>query len=206
MHVLCVTVRLLPQILSDVCAQLARMHAAGYVHRDLKPTNIMWLPRQNRWTVIDFGCAVRIGGSTPVRVLLPYSSPEEVRAFEHGEPWLQATPALDAWAVGVMAFELLSGEPAFKASAGDRAKVRVHAPPCSHTCGHSSQRVGPSCTCVVHACDHTAPALCPPHTHNCGVRSPLPHRGGYRHAGRHTGQHIGQGVACTASVSKPRPP
>ena len=38
---------------------MAEFHAAGFVHRDLKPGNVMWLPRANRWTVIDFGCAAR---------------------------------------------------------------------------------------------------------------------------------------------------
>ncbi|NJR42330.1 MAG: phosphotransferase, partial [Akkermansiaceae bacterium] len=49
------------QVLTHVAERLKDLHAAGYVHRDIKPGNIMWLPRKNRWTLIDFGCAARIG-------------------------------------------------------------------------------------------------------------------------------------------------
>ena len=60
---------------SALCFHLAmRMrdfHALGYVHRDLKPGNVMWLPRENRWTVIDFGCAARTGaGKAGIQLLL----------------------------------------------------------------------------------------------------------------------------------------
>ena len=45
------------QVLTHVAERLKDLHAAGYVHRDIKPGNIMWLPRKNQWTLIDFGCA-----------------------------------------------------------------------------------------------------------------------------------------------------
>ena len=44
------------QIIHHICECLRDLHEAGYAHRDLKPGNIMWLPSQNRWTLIDFGC------------------------------------------------------------------------------------------------------------------------------------------------------
>ena len=45
------------QVIYHIAQRMAEFHAAGFVHRDLKPGNVMWLPRTNRWTVIDFGCA-----------------------------------------------------------------------------------------------------------------------------------------------------
>ena len=113
------------QVLSNVASRLAVMHAAGYVHRDLKPANVMWLPRENRWTVIGFGCMARIGAVSPVSFTLAYAAPEVVRAREAGAACLEVTAALDAWSLGVIAFELLTGAPAFNFLTKGRAKVRL---------------------------------------------------------------------------------
>eukprot|EP00892_Ulva_mutabilis_P011411 jgi/Ulvmu1/8642/UM046_0047.1 len=100
-------------VLANVAARLRDMHAAGYAHRDLKPPNVMWLPRENRWTVIDFGCAARIGETAPLSFTLAYAAPEVIAAMHAGERTIAATGALDVWAVGVMAFEMLTGATAF---------------------------------------------------------------------------------------------
>jgi serine/threonine protein kinase len=55
------------------------------VHRDLKPGNVMWLPRENRWTVIDFGCAARTGEHARLGFSLTYAAPEVITAYRHGE-------------------------------------------------------------------------------------------------------------------------
>ena len=115
------------QVLSNISKRLADMHAAGYVHRDLKPANVMWLPRENRWTVIDFGCVARAGEVAPLNFTVAYAAPEVVRAFFLQRHYIESTPALDAWSLGVMAFELLTGAPAFNHLADGRARVR---PPC----------------------------------------------------------------------------
>ena len=103
------------------------MHALGYVHRDLKPANVMWLPRQNRWTVIDFGCVARAGEAAPLSFTLAYAAPEVARAYCGQQQSILSDPALDAWSLGVMAFELLTGAPAFDLLGDGRGRVRPHA-------------------------------------------------------------------------------
>jgi eukaryotic-like serine/threonine-protein kinase len=110
-------------VLANVAMRLSELHAGGFVHRDLKPANVMWLPRENRWTVIDYGCAARSGESAPLLFTLVYAAPEVLRALKDGQDAIIADPALDAWSLGVMAFELLSKEPAFHVLADGKQEV-----------------------------------------------------------------------------------
>jgi hypothetical protein len=48
------------QVLSHLVERVSTLHALGVVHRDLKPGNVLWRPRQHSWTLIDFGCAATI--------------------------------------------------------------------------------------------------------------------------------------------------
>ena len=47
--------------LVDVASRLQTLHEAGYVHCDLKPSNILWLNSKFAWTLIDFGSTNRAG-------------------------------------------------------------------------------------------------------------------------------------------------
>jgi serine/threonine protein kinase len=49
------------QALMHVVRAVKVMHDMGYAHRDIKPGNILRRPGKHDWTLIDFGCAVRIG-------------------------------------------------------------------------------------------------------------------------------------------------
>ena len=101
------------QVLSHIAERLRDLHAAGYVHRDLKPGNIMWLPRKKRWTLIDFGCAARTGTHAPTGFSLYYAAPEALQAYVAGAGGVQAEEALDAWSLGVLAIELFTAAPVF---------------------------------------------------------------------------------------------
>ncbi|NJR43024.1 MAG: phosphotransferase [Akkermansiaceae bacterium] len=72
-------------MLHQLALRLIDLHALGYVHRDLKPGNVMWLPRQNRWTIIDFGCAARTGEPARLGFSLAYAAPEVIAAYRNGE-------------------------------------------------------------------------------------------------------------------------
>ena len=111
------------QVLVNIAKRLSSLHFDGWVHRDLKPGNVLWLTRKQRWTLIDFGLAARAGATVPASFTPTYAAPEVVLAYKAGAPCV-AAPSMDAWAMGVMAFELLTHKPAFEKVKGGSDKVR----------------------------------------------------------------------------------
>eukprot|EP00892_Ulva_mutabilis_P005912 jgi/Ulvmu1/3693/UM017_0110.1 len=101
------------QALSHAVRALRRLHDFGYAHRDIKPGNILRRPKQHDWTLIDFGCTAQIGSTAGLSFSLKYAAPEVVHALEAGSKTVHVDAAVDIWAFGVIAFELLNGERAF---------------------------------------------------------------------------------------------
>ncbi|MBK7976827.1 MAG: AAA family ATPase [Deltaproteobacteria bacterium] len=87
----------------QLVAGLSTIHAAGLLHRDVKPSNVLVTPT-GRVVLLDFGLAFIHGGDHSVDAVGPphYMSPEQAL----GRP---LTPATDWYGVGVMLFEALTG-------------------------------------------------------------------------------------------------
>ncbi len=102
-------------ILQDVCEGVSAIHDAGTVHCDLKPSNVL-LDNRMRVRVADLGLAAPYinGGVTKVIAGTPeYMAPE--LAFDDDQP---AGPLTDVYALGCMAYELLTGKLPFDAETG----------------------------------------------------------------------------------------
>lgn len=111
-------------LLSQLAEALDQAHAAGVIHRDLKPQNLFLTQTRKGdacLKVLDFGIAkaAETVQSSATQVGTPaYSAPEQL-----GATWrtiaerngrvvtAQVSPATDVWALGLIAYELLSGAP-----------------------------------------------------------------------------------------------
>lgn len=106
------------RVIGEIAAALAAAHERDFVHRDVKPSNVLIEAETGRAFVADFGVSAAIsttGGdetkltSTGVVVGTPtYMSPEQSTA----DP---VTPKSDVYSLGIVAYQLLTGELPFRA-------------------------------------------------------------------------------------------
>ncbi|HSP81192.1 MAG TPA: serine/threonine-protein kinase, partial [Myxococcaceae bacterium] len=124
------TARQVARLVLTLARTLEEVHAAGVVHRDIKPVNILVREEDGQPVLVDFG-AGGYENAPRLTVLLPpgtpeYRSPEALR-FVRGEATdaedhYQPRPSDDLWALGVVLYWLLTGELPF----GDRSKADLH--------------------------------------------------------------------------------
>src|SRR5918997_1895480 len=112
--------------LEQSAAALDAGHAAGVIHRDVKPGNLL-LDGRGELHVVDFGVASAVGldSLTMTGTVLGtagYLSPEQAQGQ-------RATPASDRYGLAVVAWELLTGERPYQGdTAAAEAAAHVHAP------------------------------------------------------------------------------
>jgi hypothetical protein len=123
-------------VIRRLAGALGAAHAAGVIHRDLKPGNVLWGRRQSesaepaRPFLTDFGLAKQDAAQTKLTATgdalgtPAYMSPEQARGELD-----QLGPASDLWSLGALLFELCAGRPAFagESHAGVLAAV-LHGP------------------------------------------------------------------------------
>lgn len=133
LRVLLETRRILPisdtvTIVCQLAKALARTHAEGLVHRDVKPSNIFLVDGEGAIFVklLDFGLAQNVprddssvavsrpGAGTP-----PYMSPEQIA----GEP---VDVQSDIWSLGTVAFECLTGRRPFQGETAGAVALAIH--------------------------------------------------------------------------------
>ncbi len=108
-------------LLTQLGAALDYAHARGYVHRDVKPQNIL-VDRNGMARVVDFGIAKGLADSDLTEMgaglgTVHYLSPEQASG-------LMPTPASDVYSAGVVAFEMLTRRLPFEAESPVAVAVR----------------------------------------------------------------------------------
>lgn len=132
-------------ITAQTAAALQAAHAAGLVHRDIKPGNMLITP-EGRVKITDFGIA-RIADQVPLTATgqvmgtVQYLSPEQAS----GHP---ASPATDIYSLGIVAYECLAGKRPFTGEsqvAIAMAQINEEPPPLPDTIAEPVRNLVYSC-------------------------------------------------------------
>lgn len=111
-------------IIRNLLSGLMALHDAGYIHRDIDPSNIM-ITSNGKIKLIDFGIAKKVNGNNTKESSYTvegqfigkpkYAAPELVRGLVESQ-----NPTTDLYAVGILLYQLLVGKVPFE---GEMAEV-----------------------------------------------------------------------------------
>lgn len=105
-------------IVPPICDALQYAHDKGIVHRDIKPENLL-LDREGRVKIADFGIAALIGAEGERAGTPPYMAPEQAQAER------EVDNRADIYALGVVLYEMLTGERPDKELVAPSKKVQI---------------------------------------------------------------------------------
>ena len=103
-------------ILGQMCGALDHAHGQGIIHRDIKPSNVMLVPEGTgeRAVLMDFGIAKLVGSQTMMTHTggmvgtFDYVAPEQIQSAA------DVDGRADIYALGILAYQMLTGELPFK--------------------------------------------------------------------------------------------
>lgn len=104
--------------LGEMILAMEFLHQRGIIHRDLKPENVL-LRSDAHICITDFGLAKEIGNDMNVRTLCgtsEYMAPEMLTRSGYGK-------AVDWWALGALAYEMLVGKPPFTSKSNNQKEL-----------------------------------------------------------------------------------
>ncbi|MCA9625291.1 MAG: serine/threonine protein kinase [Myxococcales bacterium] len=118
----------------DACEALAEAHGLGIVHRDLKPSNLFVARRRGGGAllkVLDFGISKVAASRNEVTITEPeavigsaaYMSPEQLKGAKHVDA------RSDLWSLGVVLYELCTGELPFTGTGAAAVGARIATEP-----------------------------------------------------------------------------
>ena len=144
-------------VLRHVCAALREAHALGLVHRDIKPANIMLCARGGEFDVVkllDFGLVHDLGDAAAARLTMPsllsgtpaYIAPERLR-----DP-LAGDQRVDLYALGAVAYNLLTGRDLFRGTSGADIVLKAATEAATAPSARATQPIPPELDALVLAC------------------------------------------------------
>jgi formylglycine-generating enzyme required for sulfatase activity len=119
-----------PRRVAEITQQLASAldyaHARGLVHRDIKPSNVI-VDDQGHVTLTDFGTVKPAGGTKLTAPWMSIGTPEYMSPEQIGG--LVVKPSSDVYSLGIVCYEMLSGQVPFSGATPHVLHAHVYDPP-----------------------------------------------------------------------------